>query len=112
MQHGHHFGGAAQFSVQHRLINKLDVEDAKILRRSTEAIVNQVEALKRMVNEFNQYARVPELELCHLDFNRLVREVLSLYETTSMTIDSHYVDSLPKVQGYLHHDTRCLLLDF
>ena len=43
--------------VQHKLINKLDVEDAKILRRSTETIVNQVEALKRMVNEFNQYAR-------------------------------------------------------
>jgi len=46
----------------------------------TETIVNQVEALKRMVNEFNQYARVPEFELRQLDFNRLVREVLSLYE--------------------------------
>jgi nitrogen fixation/metabolism regulation signal transduction histidine kinase len=47
--------------VQHKLINKLGEEDAKILRRSTETIVNQVEALKRMVNEFSQYARVPEL---------------------------------------------------
>ncbi len=75
--------------VQHKLIHKLDEEDARILRRSTETIVNQVEALKKMVNEFNQYARVPELELRQLDFNRLVREVLSLYETAHMTTDNN-----------------------
>ncbi|UJP00198.1 MAG: ATP-binding protein, partial [Nitrosomonas sp.] len=74
--------------VQHKLINKLNEEDAKILRRSTETIVNQVEALKRMVNEFNQYARVPELQLHQLDFNRLVREVLSLYETANMAAEN------------------------
>lgn len=93
--------------VQHKLINKLNEEDARILRRSTETIVNQVEALKRMVNEFNQYARVPEMELRPLDFNRLVREVLSLYETAHMTTDSNnhiqikqaLADDLPGVRG-------------
>ncbi|MEK7844246.1 MAG: ATP-binding protein, partial [Pseudomonadota bacterium] len=93
--------------VQHRLINKLDEEDARMLQRSTETIVNQVEALKRMVNEFNQYARVPELELRQLDFNRLVREVLSLYETASMAtnISQHIqikqtlANDLPVVKG-------------
>jgi len=93
--------------VQHKLINKLGEEDAKILRRSTETIVNQVEALKRMVNEFSQYARVPELELRQLDFNRLVREVLSLYETASMAsetskhiqIRQELTEDLPAVKG-------------
>lgn len=94
--------------VQHKLINKLNEEDARILRRSTETIVNQVEALKRMVNEFNQYARVPALELRQLDFNRLVREVLSLYETASMATDNSkkpiqikqvLADDLPVVKG-------------
>lgn len=93
--------------VQHKLVNKLNEEDARILRRSTETIVNQVEALKRMVNEFNQYARVPEMELRPLDFNRLVREVLSLYETAHMTTDSNnhiqikqaLADDLPGVRG-------------
>jgi nitrogen fixation/metabolism regulation signal transduction histidine kinase len=93
--------------VQHKLIHKLDEEDARILRRSTETIVNQVEALKRMVNEFNQYARVPELELRQLDFNRLVREVLSLYETANMAVDSSkhipieqvLTDDLPMIRG-------------
>jgi nitrogen fixation/metabolism regulation signal transduction histidine kinase len=71
--------------VQHKLAQKLDKEDAQILRRSTETIVNQVEALKKMVNEFSEYARAPELEFHQLDFNGLVREVLALYEASGMT---------------------------
>lgn len=66
--------------VQHKLAQKLSLQDAQILRRSTETIVNQVEALKKMVNEFSEYARAPELEFQVLDFNGLVREVLTLYE--------------------------------
>lgn len=69
--------------MQHKLREKLVGQDAKILQRSTETIVNQVEALKKMVNEFSEYARIPELELYQLDFNRLIREVLVLYETTN-----------------------------
>ncbi len=68
--------------LQHKLISKLAEPDARILKRSTETIVSQVEALKKMVNEFREYARVPELELCQLDINRLIREVLALYQTT------------------------------
>ncbi len=93
--------------VQHKLIHKLSEDDARILRRSTETIVNQVEALKRMVNEFNQYARAPELQLHQLDFNRLVREVLSLYESSQMASNSHahipirqnLAEELPFVKG-------------
>lgn len=73
--------------MEHKLSDKLDGQDALILRRSTETIVNQVEALKRMVNEFSEYARAPELELKMLDFNRLVWEVLSLYEASSAESD-------------------------
>ena len=69
----------------HKFAGKLNEQDAGILQRSTETIVNQVEALKRMVNEFSEYARAPELELRQLDFNRLAREVLALYETGSAT---------------------------
>jgi nitrogen fixation/metabolism regulation signal transduction histidine kinase len=69
--------------MQHKLMNKLIGQDARILQRSTETIVNQVEALKKMVNEFSEYARVPELELYQLDLNRLIREVLALYETAT-----------------------------
>ncbi|MEI8384978.1 MAG: ATP-binding protein [Nitrosomonadaceae bacterium] len=69
--------------MQHKLAKKLDEQDAEILQRSTEIIVNQVEALKRMVNEFSEYARAPKLELHLLDINKLVGEVLALYEHTN-----------------------------
>jgi nitrogen fixation/metabolism regulation signal transduction histidine kinase len=67
--------------LQHKRSAKLAAEESQILRRSTETIVNQVEALKKMVNEFSEYARAPELEFHLLNFNSLVREVLALYES-------------------------------
>ena len=91
----------------HKLANKLDEADARILSRSTETIVNQVEALKRMVNEFSKYARSPELEMRLLDINSLVREVLSLYETVNLApengvhqeIQQDLADDLPAISG-------------
>ncbi|HET7061474.1 MAG TPA: ATP-binding protein [Nitrosospira sp.] len=71
--------------LQHKLSEKLAREDSQILKRSTETIVSQVEALKKMVNEFSEYARAPELEFHLLDFNNLVKEVLALYESTHVT---------------------------
>ena len=42
-------------------------------------IVNQVQAMKQLVNEFRDYARLPAAELTPLDLNALVGEVLALY---------------------------------
>ncbi len=93
--------------IQQKLAEKLGSRDAEILKRSTETIVNQVEALKKMVNEFSEYARAPELELRLLDLNKLVQEVLTLYETTSVAkggeLRSHIhlalTPGLPPVRG-------------
>ncbi len=70
--------------VLRKLAGKLNPQDSEILKRSTETIVNQVAALKTMVNEFSEYARAPELKLRLLDLNKLVQEVLTLYETASV----------------------------
>ncbi len=93
--------------MQHKLAEKLSTQDANILRRSTETIVNQVEALKKMVNEFSEYARAPELEFHVLDFNSLVREVLALYEAASLAAPGNpqphiylaLASDLPTVRG-------------
>ncbi|MDP3087942.1 MAG: ATP-binding protein [Methylotenera sp.] len=66
--------------MAHKLSHKLDDADAQMLRRSTETIVNQVDALKRMVNEFSEYARSPAPQLQKLDLNKLIREVVSFYD--------------------------------
>ncbi len=66
--------------LQMKLAGKLADTDAEVLTRSTQTIVNQVAALKNMVDAFSQYARTPEPFLRELDLNALIREVLTLYE--------------------------------
>ncbi|NOU25763.1 MAG: HAMP domain-containing protein [Methylotenera sp.] len=66
--------------MSHKLLKKLDATDAEMLKRSTETIVNQVDAMKRMVNEFSEYARSPTPQLHRLDLNSLIKEVVSLYD--------------------------------
>jgi nitrogen fixation/metabolism regulation signal transduction histidine kinase len=66
--------------MAHKLSHKLNETDAQMLKRSTETIVNQVDALKKMVNEFSEYARSPAPHLQKLDLNKLIREVVSFYD--------------------------------
>ena len=75
--------------IQQKFAEKLNLEDAEILRRSTETIINQVRTMKAMVNAFSEYARVPELKLRLLNLNELIQEVLSLYEMKSENEKSH-----------------------
>ena len=65
--------------LQHKLGNKLEAADQAMLARSVDTIVNQVQAMKALVNEFRDYARLPAAHLAPLDLNALVSEVLGLY---------------------------------
>jgi nitrogen fixation/metabolism regulation signal transduction histidine kinase len=64
-----------------KLASKLGERDAEILQRATDTIVNQVSALKNMVDAFRDYARSPRTKLQMLDINAVIREVLTLYES-------------------------------
>jgi nitrogen fixation/metabolism regulation signal transduction histidine kinase len=65
--------------LQHKLEAKLEGADQAMLVRSVGTIVNQVQAMKQLVNEFRDYARLPSARLLPLDLNALVSEVLGLY---------------------------------
>nr|WP_316641750.1 ATP-binding protein [uncultured Roseateles sp.] len=65
--------------LQHKLESKLEGADQAMLVRSVGTIVNQVQAMKQLVNEFRDYARLPAANLSPLDLNALVAEVLTLY---------------------------------
>ena len=62
-----------------KLGGKLEAPEQTILNKSVKTIVDQVDAMKRLVNEFRDYARLPSAELKPLDLNQLVQEVLHLY---------------------------------
>ena len=72
--------------VESRLKDKLSVEDLQMLQRSTQTIVNQVESLKIMVNEFADYARTPKLKKEDTDINKFIQEILDLYESSKVRI--------------------------
>jgi PAS domain S-box-containing protein len=62
-----------------KLMDKLDSGDADMLDRSASTIVAQVEALRRLVDAFGDYARAPELERQALRLDELIAEVCHLY---------------------------------
>lgn len=66
-----------------KILPNLDQQDANVLDRATGTIVQQVESMKAMVNDFADFARVPEIEKMPLDLNKLITEVIELYKNNS-----------------------------
>lgn len=65
--------------LEMKLTGKLDPPGQALLTKSVKTIVDQVDAMKRLVNEFRDYARLPAAELTAVDLNALVSEVIQLY---------------------------------
>ena len=65
--------------LRYRLEAKLEGNDQALLVRSVATIVNQVQAMQTLVNEFRDYARLPAAQMQPLDLNTLASEVLALY---------------------------------
>ena len=65
--------------MRHKLLPSMNEKDAQLLDRGTETIVQQVEAMKEMVNAFSEYARAPRFEMADVNLNQLVTEVTDLY---------------------------------
>ena len=85
--------------LQLKLADKLANGDADMLARGTQTIINQVQAMKRMVDDFRDYARLPTPVVAPLDLNELIREVLGLYESSSAAIDTELAGDLGPVLG-------------
>ncbi|MYM21536.1 HAMP domain-containing protein [Duganella sp. FT135W] len=65
--------------MQMKLEDKLMPADVELLNKGTATIVNQVAAMKRMVDDFRDYAKTPPAVLESLDLNALIDEILHLY---------------------------------
>ncbi|MBA3032030.1 MAG: HAMP domain-containing protein [Gammaproteobacteria bacterium] len=83
--------------LQMKLADKLDPASAAILGRATRTIVDQVESMKNMVNDFRDYARLPPPMPTPMDLNALVAEVLELYEDGPVAVSADLDPALPPV---------------
>jgi nitrogen fixation/metabolism regulation signal transduction histidine kinase len=87
--------------LQMKLEGKLTPSDTELLNKGTATIVNQVAAMKRMVDDFRDYARTPPAVLEPLDLNSLVEEILHLYISGDGNdiIHPQLAPGLPPVMG-------------
>ena len=82
-----------------KLDGKVAATEQAVLDKSVRTIVDQVEAMKRLVNEFRDYARLPAAQLAPLDLNVLLRDILGLYENASIPVRRDLSDECPPVMA-------------
>jgi len=84
--------------LQRRYAERLG-EDGRVFQECTQIIVNQVEELQNLVNNFARFARLPQLTLAPQDFNALVQETVILYREFQprVALEFHPDPQLPPV---------------
>lgn len=87
--------------LRRKYLPTMSVDEAQILDRATHTIVQQVEAMKEMVNAFSDYARAPDMDISPFSMERLAHEVIELYRAQGSNIEiSLSIDpSLPNVEA-------------
>ena len=84
-----------------KLHAKVDASDQALLTKSVKTIVDQVDAMKRLVNEFREFGRMPQAELKPIDLNLVIKDVLNLYEAGNdrIIIKSNFDAKCPLIWG-------------
>jgi nitrogen fixation/metabolism regulation signal transduction histidine kinase len=86
--------------LEMKLASKLQPTEQAMLTKSVKTIVDQVDAMKRLVNDFRDYARLPTAELKPLDLNALVGDVMQLYaDDASLPVRVELDAAAPPIRG-------------
>ncbi len=79
--------------LRKKYMDKLDTGGQKVLERCTNTIISQVEELRRLVDEFSRFARMPAPRMMLTDLRELADEVISMYRegnpAIEFSIDAH-----------------------
>ncbi|WP_235033868.1 PAS domain-containing sensor histidine kinase [Pantoea sp. 18069] len=84
-----------------KLMDKLAPADQALLGKSVKTIVDQVGAMKHLVDEFRDYARLPAAQLLPLDLNGLLADVMHLYgeENAPVRVKVDLDPNCPRIAG-------------
>ena len=87
--------------LEMKLSGKLLQPEQALLTKSVKTIVDQVDAMKRLVNEFRDYARLPAAELKPVDLNALIVDITQLYssENAVVPLRTELDASAPLIKG-------------
>jgi len=84
-----------------KLDGKLEPIEQALVTKSVKTIVDQVDALQRLVNEFRDFGRLPPARLQGLDLNTLLSEMMPLYENDNAAVPVVWQlgPELPQIMG-------------
>ncbi|MDY6991297.1 MAG: ATP-binding protein, partial [Pseudomonadota bacterium] len=82
-----------------KYLPRLSTQEGQTLDRMTHTIIQQVEAMKEMVNTFSNYARSPQMHWQAVDINQLIKDVVELYQQEHSTIQLHLDETLPLIEA-------------
>lgn len=82
--------------LQRKLHDQLDDDANKILKKSTDTIVQQVAAMKSMVNDFSDFARPPKSTPQVISIGQLIDNITTLYQAQIQRLSIHIGDNLPQ----------------
>ena len=82
-----------------KLAPQLPETGQALLSKSVRTIVEQVDAMKHMVNEFRDYGRLPSAELAPLALNPWLRDMASLYENSEVPVLFDLGEDIPLVSA-------------
>ncbi len=85
--------------VEMKIGAKLEGRDKEILERATKTIVNQVTAMKQMVNDFRLYAKIGAPHYDKLDLKAFVEEVVKFYQAAGVHIDLFLQPGIPPIEA-------------
>lgn len=88
--------------IRYKCMDSLKDKQRETLDRSTRTIVDQVEALKSMVNAFSNYARPPQIQATPVNLNALIRDVADMYRGKAgkgQHIELELDDALPEIKA-------------
>jgi two-component system, NtrC family, nitrogen regulation sensor histidine kinase NtrY len=80
--------------LKKRYGHKLSAEDGQVFEECTNMIIDQVEGLKRLVNEFSSYARMPTPQLAIGNMRQIIEESVSLYRDTQKGVKILFDDAV------------------
>ncbi len=69
--------------LQHKYLPLLPEGQTELLNKLTNTIIQQVDAMKDMVNDFSDYARNPDLHIETYILSDLINDVLALYQSNT-----------------------------
>ncbi len=80
--------------LKKRYGEKVGRDDGKVFEECTDLIINQVEELKRLVNEFSSFARMPAANPAPNNINHIIKESIGLYKEAQTTVKITFNDSI------------------